>query len=94
MSKLIEVKNVSIKRDTNTRVKDINISINIGDHIALLGKSGSGKTTLLNIINGSLRPTTGEVILNGKDIRECSDNKSRQIGSLWPDLRLIEELTV
>ncbi len=94
MSKLIEVKNVSLKSDTNTRVRDINISINIGDHIALVGKSGSGKTTLLNIINGSLRPTTGEVTLNGKDIRECSDNKMRKIGSLWQDLRLIEELTV
>ena len=94
MSKLIEVKNVSLKSNTNTRVKGINISINIGDHIALLGKSGSGKTTLLNIINGSLQPTTGEVILNGKDIRECSDNKMRKIGSLWQDLRLIEELTV
>ena len=94
MSKLIEVKNVWLKSLTNTRVKDINISINIGDHIALLGKSGSGKTTLLNIINGSLRPTTGEVILNGKDIRECSDKNMRKIGSLWQDLRLIEELTV
>ena len=94
MSKLIEVKNVSLKSLTNTRVNAINVSINIGDHIALLGKSGSGKTTLLNIINGSLRPTTGEVILNGKDIRECSDNKMRKIGTLWQDLRLIEELTV
>ena len=94
MSKLIEVKNVWLKSLTNTRVKDINISINIGDHIALLGKSGSGKTTLLNIINGSLRPTIGEVLLNGKDIRECSEKKRRKIGSLWQDLRLIEELTV
>ena len=94
MSKLIEVKNVWLKSLTNTRVKDINISINIGDKIALLGKSGSGKTTLLHIINGSLRPTTGEVILNGKDIRECSDKNMRKIGSLWQDLRLIEELTV
>ncbi len=94
MSKLIEVKNVSLESLTSIRVKDINISINTGDHIALIGKSGSGKTTLLNIINGSLRPTTGEVILNGKDIRNCSDNKRRKIGSLWQDLRLIEELTV
>ena len=95
MSKLIEVKSVSLKSLTGTRrLEDINININIGDKIALLGKSGCGKTSLLNIINGSLKPTKGEVMLNGKDIRECSDNKRRRIGSLWQDLRLIEELTV
>ncbi len=94
MSNLIEVKNVSLKSRTSTRIENINITINIGDHIALLGKSSAGKTTLLNIINGSLRPTTGEVILYGKDISECSNKTKQKIGSLWQDLRLVEELTV
>ena len=94
MSKLIEVKSVSLKSKSSTRLEVINITINIGDKIALLGKSGCGKTTLLNIINGSLKPTKGEIIFDGKNLRECSDNKRRKIGSLWQDLRLIEELTV
>ncbi len=94
MTKLLEIRDVTLESNGRKRIDSINISINHGDKIALLGKSGAGKTTLLKIINGSIKPTVGEVIFNGKNITNASNNQRRQIGSLWQDLRLIDELTV
>ena len=94
MRKLLEVKNVTLKYKTKKRINNANITVFEGDQIALIGKSGSGKTTLLRLMNGSLRPTNGEVTFNGKDVRVASRNQKRLIGTLWQDLRLIDELTV
>lgn len=63
---VIELKNVSYKRQNKTILKNINWSVQAGEHWALLGLNGSGKTTLLNIINGYIWPTAGEVTVLGK----------------------------
>ena len=47
MTKLLELKNISHRSKTNIRLKDINLTINQGEKIALIGKSGSGKSTLI-----------------------------------------------
>ena len=62
MTKLLELKNISLYSQDNIRLKDINLSINQGEKIALIGKSGSGKSTLISIANGSLIPNEGDVI--------------------------------
>lgn len=46
-------------------LKDINFSVNKGEIIAIVGPSGSGKSTLLNIISGLIKPTTGNIVING-----------------------------
>ena len=62
MTKLLELKNISHSSKESIRVKDINLTINQFEMIALNGKSGSGKSTLISIANGSLIPTEGDVI--------------------------------
>ncbi|MFB9274890.1 ABC transporter ATP-binding protein [Cohnella cellulosilytica] len=61
MEKMIEVANLSWRRDRKTLLHNVNWTVNKGEHWAILGLNGSGKTTLLNMINGYLWPTQGTV---------------------------------
>ena len=94
MTKLLELKNISLYSKKNIRLKDINLSINQGEKIALIGKSGSGKSTLISIANGSLIPNEGDVIWKGSHINNISNIESSKIGTIWQDLSLIDELNV
>ncbi|WP_320674592.1 ATP-binding cassette domain-containing protein [Prochlorococcus sp. MIT 1341] len=94
MSTLIELKNVTVNGKRRPRLTDINLSINDGERIALIGKSGSGKTTLISVTNGLIKPNEGEAYWKGEEISELSQRKRSRIGTLWQDLRLIEELNV
>ena len=89
MTKLLELKNISHSSKENIRVKNINLTINQGEKIALIGKSGSGKSTLISIANGSLIPNEGDVIWKGSHINNISKIESSKIGTLWQDLSLI-----
>ena len=68
----IELKNVSYKYplSDNPAVKNINLKIEAGEKIALVGLNGAGKTTLVKLICGMYAPTEGEIILNGHKMRE------------------------
>jgi len=94
VTKLLELKNISHSSKESIRVKDINLTINQGEKIALIGKSGSGKSTLISIANGSLIPNEGDVIWKGSNINNISNIESSKIGTIWQDLSLIEELNV
>ena len=94
MTKLLELKNISHRSKESIRVKDINLTINQGEKIALIGKSGSGKSTLISIANGSLIPNEGDVIWKGSHIKNISNIESSKIGTIWQDLSLIEDLNV
>ena len=94
MNNLLELNNISLHSKENTRLKDINISINQGEKIALIGKSGSGKSTLISIANGALKPDKGKVLWKGKHISNISRSELSKIGTIWQDLSLIEELNV
>jgi len=69
---ILELKNVSKSYGTGASkvevLKDINLSVEEGEFVAIVGFSGSGKTTLINLINGLQFPDSGEVLLNGKSI--------------------------
>ena len=65
---MIEFKNVSKKYSTGTEaVKNANFKINKGEFAFLVGTSGSGKSTLIKLILKEEEPTTGNIIINGKD---------------------------
>jgi len=58
---VLELENISYKYKNDLILNKINLKINSGEKIALLGKSGSGKTTLISVLNGTIKPTQGEV---------------------------------
>ena len=90
---LLELKNISYKYKNNLILNKINLKINSGEKIALLGKSGSGKTTLISVLNGTIKPTQGEVKLFNKSFEELDRKQKSKITTIWQDLRLIEDLS-
>ena len=90
---LIELKDISFVNEKNLILNKINFKINSGDKIALLGKSGSGKTTLISILNGTIKPTKGEIKYFNKKYKELDVNQKQKITTIWQDLRLIEGLS-
>lgn len=65
---MLELKNIKKSYDGVTILKDISISIENSEIVSILGSSGSGKTTLLNLILGIIKPDSGNVIFDGKDL--------------------------
>ena len=90
---LLELKNISYKYKNNLILNNVNLKINSGEKIALLGKSGSGKTTLISVLNGTIKPTQGEVKLFNKSFNELDRKQKRNITTIWQDLRLIDDLS-
>lgn len=60
-------------------LKSVSISVQKGEYVAFMGPSGSGKSTLMNIIGCLDTPTTGQYILNGKDVSEMTENQLAEI---------------
>ncbi len=93
MKTLIELTNISFKYNNKKILKNINLKINQGEKIALLGKSGTGKTTLISILNGTKRQTNGDIKFYGKRFNNLHNSQKRKIGTIWQDLRLIDDLS-
>lgn len=76
---LIESKNLSKSFTRGSHaffaVKDCNLKVNEGDFVHIIGRSGSGKSTLLNLLSGLLAPTEGQVLYEGKNINDFSDEE-------------------
>ena len=90
---LLELKNIYYKYENNLILNKVNLRINAGEKIALLGKSGSGKTTLISVLNGIIKPTQGEVKVFNKSFKELDRTQKCKIATIWQDLRLIEDLS-
>lgn len=69
------VKKYRIGSEIITALDGINLSIERGEFVAILGTSGCGKSTLLNMLSGLERPTKGDVIVNGVKINKVSEKK-------------------
>ncbi len=100
---LLEVKNLSkIYGSGETEVKalkNVSFSVPKGEFVAVVGESGSGKSTLLNMIGALDTPTSGNILIDGRDIFAMKDSKltifrRRNIGFVFQSFNLIPELTV
>ena len=81
-------------RDGTESLKGINLSIERGDFIALIGSNGSGKTTLLSCLIGLLKPTNGKILINGQDIIDFDvPELAQMVGYLFqnPDYQLFTD---
>ena len=84
--------------DTEVRALDgVNLSVNSGEFVAIVGTSGSGKSTLLHMLGGLDRPTSGSVIVDGKDIFSLKDEaltifRRRKIGFVFQSYNLVPVL--
>ncbi len=93
------VKTYKIGDEEVHAVDHINLSVEKGDFVAIVGASGSGKSTLLHLIGGVDRPTSGSVIIDGTDIYKLNNNKlakfrRRNIGIIYQFYNLIPILNV
>lgn len=80
-------------------LKNITITIDRGEYIAIVGKSGSGKSTLLNMLTGIDHPDEGSVIINNQKVHSLSENdlatwRGKNIGIVFQFLQLIPTLTI
>ena len=85
--------------ETVTPLKDINITVNSGEFIAVEGPSGMGKSTLLYVIGTLLKADDGKLFFEGKDIRSMTDReqtalRGEKVGFLFQDSSLIQALTL
>lgn len=102
MKELIKLK--SIKRDfalgaeTIRVLKGIDLTINQGEYVALMGPSGSGKSTLMNLLGCLDTPTSGSYILNGQDVSKMRDDelaeiRNKEIGFVFQTFNLLPRTT-
>lgn len=81
-------------RSGRAGLQNVNIAEHEGKLIGLMGASGSGKSTLLNVLNGSEKPSSGRVLINGIDIHQEPDKVRGTVGYIPQDDLLMEDLTV
>ena len=100
---LLEVKNICKTYGSGetavNALRDVSFSVPKGEYVAIVGESGSGKSTLLNMIGALDNPTSGKVVIDGKDIFSMDDRKltvfrRRNIGFIFQAFNLVPELTV
>ena len=81
-------------KNSDNGVRKMNFRIESGNLIGLMGGSGVGKTTMLNLLHGKIKPTSGNIYINGYDLNVESEKLTGLIGFVPQDDMLIEELTV
>jgi len=96
---LIRFKNVTKTYKTGvTAVYDLNLNIEKGEFVFLIGSTGCGKSTIIKMLYRAEKPTSGEIILSGKDIAKIWNSKvykiRRKMGVVFQDYKLFEKSTV
>ena len=98
---MIMVKDVvkSYNHDRPAVIDGVNLKVEKGELIVLIGRSGCGKTTLLNLIAGLDRPTSGEIVIDETDLTKMSEDELARfrllnIGFVFQDYNLIQDFTI
>lgn len=90
-----DAQNISFQfKNGRLGLRNINLSEESGNLVALMGGSGAGKSTLLHVLNGSEKPSSGQVLINHIDIHQTPEKIEGVIGFVPQDDLLIEDLTV
>jgi cell division transport system ATP-binding protein len=96
--KIIELKNVNVYQGNNLILQDVNISINRGEFVYLVGKTGTGKSSLLKTLYGDLTLKEGEGTVVGFDLKEMDWKKvpflRRNLGVVFQDFQLLTDRNV
>lgn len=97
-SHAIKFKNVTKRFGGLIALDNINFEVAKGEFVFITGPSGAGKTTILKLILGELSPDTGEVVVDGKDVKNLKDKDlpyfRQKIGTVFQDFKVLPERTV
>ncbi|WP_412103410.1 ABC transporter ATP-binding protein [Rossellomorea aquimaris] len=96
----LETKNLTIKFGGHTAVDNVSFTVPEKEFKSIIGPNGAGKTTLFNLLSGQLKPTSGDVLLKGKNVTKYSPTKrtrlgigrSFQITNVFPNLTVLENV--
>ncbi len=96
---MIRLKDVHKEYQNGTKaLKGVNLQIDDGDFVFLVGPSGSGKSTIIKLITAEIEPTRGKLMVNGYNLNDISEQQvplmRRTIGVVFQDFRLIDKKTV
>lgn len=93
---VLRVEHISKRYGAVTALTDINLHLGKGEVLGLIGDNGAGKSTLLKILCGFQPPTTGSIILEGREVQLKSVDHARALGidAVYQDLAMINQLTV
>ena len=94
MNTLVSVNNLTKNFSNFEAVKEISFSINESEILGLLGPNGCGKTTTIGMMLGLLKPTSGEVIINGLNVEKNRINLLKKMNFISPYIELPKKLTV
>src|SRR5690606_466347 len=102
MSNVIHIRNIirnfQLGSETVYVLKGIDLDIDRGDYVAIMGPSGSGKSTLMNLLGCLDTPTAGTYVLNGHDVSQLSDDqladiRNKEIGFVFQTFNLLPRTT-
>ena len=96
---IIRLKNVKKQyKNGVTAIHDLNLSIEKGSFVFVIGDSGSGKSTLMKLLYREEKPTSGQIVVGGINVAKLRNNKvyklRRKLGIVFQDYRLLPKLTV
>ncbi len=90
---MLEAAGISVSIDGNTILSDVDVIVDVGETVVVLGPSGSGKSTLLRVVAGLLAPNAGTVSWRGTDLQNTPPHQ-RQFGLMFQDLALFPHRSV
>jgi phospholipid/cholesterol/gamma-HCH transport system ATP-binding protein len=91
---VIHIENLTLAFGDRTVLKDINLTVEAGEIVALMGSSGGGKTTLLRCISGLLPIKKGKISLDGVDVREQPEEARQRMGMVFQQAALFDYMDV
>jgi simple sugar transport system ATP-binding protein len=92
----VEVRNLAKRYGSVHALRDVNMKLNAGEIVGLVGDNGAGKSTLVNLISGALQPTAGQILVDGQPVsfRSPSDARRAGIETVYQDLSLAPDLSI